>query len=268
VRARLRLAGAATLLAAAAPLAGAWPVSLQQALVRDARRLVPRSLAQLIAAQEDRILEETRRFPVELGHALAIDLLSGRLQPETLAALDEHVSRSVDLLRRQQVSDGIVALGATLRIPADLADPVLTAGAEGLQPGVTREYYAFIEGYLDKIPVTLDDPPALKTDRKQLTTYWQTLLDKSRAQSPLLRTEMFPRGRLLDHRAIDYHSPVFAVAQISYSRAVTGIAATWLALWRQARGDLTRQTPPKLVEPKDAPPLPPSSTEPSPEDKP
>ena len=53
----------------------------------------------------------------------------------------------------------------------------------------------------------------------------------------------------MDHRSIDYRSPVFAVASLSYSRAVNGIAATWLAVWREAHGDTTRMPKAREVEP-------------------
>jgi hypothetical protein len=257
-------------LAFIAPVAFAWPASLQQALVRDARRLVPRSLAKLIGDREEQILEEARRFPIPLSQSLAIDLSSGQLRPATLAALDAHAARAVELLREQRVSEGIVLLGATLRIPADLSDPVLAAGPEGYPSGVTREYYAFVESNLGIMPVTLEDGPALKLEGRELTAYWQKLVGRSREQSSVIRSQLFQRGRVVDHRALDYHSPVFAVAQISYSRAVTAIAATWLALWRQARGDLTRQPSPKLIEPHDAPPVAPdtSQLQPPPEAKP
>ena len=61
---------------------------------------------------------------------------------------------------------------------------------------------------------------------------------------------------MVDHRTLDYRSPVFGVASLSYSRAVTAIAATWLAVWREARGDLTRIPSPATVTPSDAPPIP------------
>jgi hypothetical protein len=43
------------------------------------------------------------------------------------------------------------------------------------------------------------------------------------------------------------------VASLSYSRAVTAIAATWLALWRESRGDLTRIRMPLVVRAHDQP---------------
>jgi len=245
--------------------ARAWTTTLMESLARDARRLLPRSLAQLLAEREKQVLEECWRFPPTLGQALGADLAAGRLQAETVDAAGARAAEVADLFRKRRVSEGVVRLGALLRIPADLSDPVLSAGAEGYPAGVTREYYAFVEGSLDKIPVVLDDELALKLDRKRLPEYWQRLLDRSRGDSPVIRTELFRNGRVVDHRTIDYRSPVFGVASLSYSRAVTAIAATWLAVWREVRGDLTRMPVPKEVRPEEDRPSPrPSGAAPSP----
>jgi hypothetical protein len=237
--------------------ARAWPHDIVRAMMRDARRLVPESLSHLIGDRETLILEDTEHFPEALRRALARDLYAGKLTVETLAALDARGGEAVALLRHQQVTLGIVALGATLRIPADLSDPVLVAGAETYPPGVIAEYYAFLEANLGKIPVVLDEPSALKLTKADLPAYWEGILARSQTQSPVIRTELFQRGRTVDHRTLDYRSPVFGVASLSYSRAVTAIAGTWLALWRQAHGDVTRMRPPRDLEPQ-----PPSSPEP------
>ena len=69
---------------------------------------------------------------------------------------------------------------------------------------------------------------------------------------------------MVSHRTIDYRSPVFGVASLSYSRAVTAIAATWLAVWRDVRGDVTRTPRPATVQPSDAPPVTPTPIIPPP----
>ena len=250
----LRLAAVSLAAALPAAPAGAWPADPQIALLRDACRLVPKTLARLIYEREKEVVEEAQRFPVRLGHVLAVDVSGGQLRPETLAALDAHAEEAVELLRQRRISEGIVRLGAMLRVPADLSDPALASGPEGYPPGLTREYYAFVETNLPRLPVTLDDAAALKLERGRLTSYWQGLLERSREASGILRMEMFQHGRVVDHRAIDFRSPIFAVAQIAYSRAVTAIAATWIALWSEARGDLTRQPKPRVVAPEEAPP--------------
>ena len=257
-RALRRRTAAATLAALllSAPPASAWPASVMESMARDARRLLPKTLAILMHQHEKQILEASQRFPPDLAQLMAADLSAGELQPETLAALEQHAQAAVELLKEKRVTEGVVRLGALLRIPADLADPALMAGNAGFPSGVTREYYAFVAESLDKIPVVLDDPPALKLQRRDLPRYWSGLLGRSRVQSGVIRTELFQRGRVIDHRTIDYRSPVFGVASLSYSRAVTAIAATWLAVWREARGDLTRIPSPLPVHPSDAPPIP------------
>jgi hypothetical protein len=250
--ARRTLLTAAVIVSLAAE-AAAWPAALMQSLGRDARRLVPRSLARLMAEREPQIIEEAQRFPPELAQALATDLADGVLRPATVAALEGRASEAVELFGEQRVSEGIIKLGALLRIPADLSDPVLSAGNEGYPSGVVREYYAFVEGSLDKIPVVLDDAAALRLRSRALPAYWQSILGRSRSQSAVIRTELFQNGRVVDHRTIDYRSPVFGVGSLSYSRAVTAIAATWLALWREANGDLTRIPATREVRPQEPP---------------
>jgi hypothetical protein len=245
------------LLALSVPrLADCWPAALVESLARDARRLVPRSLAQLMADREKEILEAARAMPPELGQALARDFNDGSLRPATVSVLEAQATEALESFHQRRITEGVIRLGALLRVPADLSDPVLTGGPAGYPAGVTREYYAFVAGSLDKIPVVLDDPPALKLHRRELPKYWNGLMERSRVQSDVIRTELFRSGQVVDHRAIDYRSPVFGVASLSYSRAVTAIAATWLAVWREAHGDLTRTPSPQAVRPRDAPPIP------------
>ncbi len=258
-------AGLVVALALVAREAAAWPADLVTSLARDARRLVPRSLAQLMADRENEIVADARAFPPELSQALAVDLSTGELRPATLDALQARAAESLTLIHEKRVSEGVIRLGGLLRVPADLSDPVLAAGAEGYPSGVTREYYAFVSQSLDKIPVVLDDQPALSLKRQDLPRYWQELLGRSRPHAAVIRMELFQNGRVVDHRTIDFRSPVFGVASLAYSRAVTAIAATWLAVWRDARGDLTRMTPPNEVRPRNAPPLPPSERLPVPQ---
>jgi hypothetical protein len=239
----------AGLLACAPPWAAAWPAETMTALSRDARKLLPRSLSRLLGERESEVLDELRRFPPDVSRSLAQDLPGGRLRPETVAALEAQADRVIALLREGQVSQGLVRLGGLLRIPADLSDPVLAVGPEGWPPGVTREYYALFAANLGRMPVVLDDAEALKLGRKDLPALWQSLLERSRPQVPVIRTELFRDGRVVDHRRLDFHSPAWAVSSLAYSRAVTGAAATWLAVWRAARGDTTRTPRARVIEP-------------------
>jgi hypothetical protein len=221
------------------------------ALSRDARKLLPRSLARLLGERESEVLDELQRFPPDVSRALAQDLSGGRLRPETVATLEAQADRAIELLKAGHVTPGLVRLGGLLRIPADLSDPVLAVGPEGWPPGVTKEYYALFAANLGRMPVVLDDPDALKLARKDLPALWQSLLERSRPQAPVIRTELFRDGRVVDHRRLDYRSPAWAVSSLAYSRAVTGAAATWLAVWRASRGDTTRTPRAREVKPEE-----------------
>jgi hypothetical protein len=221
------------------------------ALTRDARRLLPKSLSRLLGEREAQIQKELRRFPADIALLLAADIPAGRLRPETLAALDDETARVVEMLREGQVSPGLVRLGSLLRVPADLADPILSGVPDGWPAGVPREYYALLGENLDKMPVVRDEATSLELTRDRLPDLWQSLLERSRPQAPVIQAELFRGGRVVDHRRLDYRSPAWAVASLSYSRAVTGIAATWLAVWRDARGDTTKMGRPRTISPRD-----------------
>lgn len=239
------------LLAVLPDAALAWPAEMMTALSRDARRLLPRSLSRLLGEREAQIQQELRRFPPDIARALAVDIPAGRLAPETLVILDDESARVVEMLREGQVSAGLVRLGSLLRIPADLADPILAGVPDGWPAGVPREYYALLDANLARMPVVRDEGTSLELPWAELPELWQSLLDRSRPLAPVIRGELFRNGRVVDHRRLDYRSPAWAVASISYSRAVTGIAATWLAVWRTARGDTTSMGRPREVSPRD-----------------
>jgi len=229
----------------------AWPSSLMRLLARDARRLLPGTLSRLLAEREDKIFEAAGRFPPPLARALAIDLSSGALRPETVKELQAHLQGFSDLMREKRVSEALVHLGATFRVPADLADPALAVGPAGYPAGVTREYYAFVEANLGKFPVVLEDRAALQLGAADLPRYWRGVLERSRGQSHVIGEELFQHGRVVDHRRLDFRNPAFGVGSLSYSRAVNAIAVTWLALWRGTGGDTTRMPVPIEIHPRD-----------------
>ena len=249
---RLSLAFGVALLCGVAVPASAWPPELESALYRDAQRLLPRSLAILLSDRELAVLAAAREARPELT-GWAGELSSGQIRPETSRVFDAQLKDAAALMYKRQMSAGLVRMGALFRVAADVADPVLCGGREAFPPGVVAEYYAFVSKSLVKIPVVLDDARALKLSREELPGYWQSLLVRSREDAPVIRTELFQNGRVVNHLTLDYRSPVFGVGSLAYSRAVNGIAATWLAGWRGVRGDLTRMRRPRIVEPRDAP---------------
>jgi hypothetical protein len=250
-------AAALLLLLAAAAEAPAWPQETVVHVSRDARRLLPRSLARLLAERESQIQEEMRRFPPALASAMAADLPTGTLRPQTLAGLEREVARVVELARSRQVGEALVRLGALARITADLSDPVLSVGPEGWPPGLTREYYALFSANIGRMPVVVDRESAVQLRRDQLPQLWKSLIDRARPQAETIRAELLRDGRVVRHEQLDYRSPAWAVASLAYSRAVSATAATWLAAWRDANGDTTNTPRAREVAPRPAPDTPP-----------
>jgi hypothetical protein len=245
----IRGAIAAGVLLALPEVVQAWPAPISDAIVRDARRLLPHSLRVALARRDEAIRMEMGRLPEGLPQAIGSDLLSGQLQPETVALVQKSGDGVLVDFKARRVGAGLVRLGALARVPIDLSDPAL-APEDGLPGAVREQYYLFLQANLSKMPVVLTDPAALELSRAQMPDYWQALLKDSRAQTAILRAEMLRGGKVVDYRSIDYRSPVFAVASLSYSRAVTAVAATWLAVWREARGDLTLRPKPVEVDPQ------------------
>jgi len=232
-----------------APAAAAWPPKVAEAIARDARRLLPSSLASALAAREDSVRASMEGlFVAGAPHA------NGRLGEHTLVFVNGEIDGALEQLRNRHVSDGLVRLGGLARLPIDLSDPAAGVDEMTLPGRVRDEYYLFVQANLSRIPVVVSDPKALELTRAELPAFWQRLLDESRRQTGLLRTEMVREGRIVSYRTIDFRSPVFGVASLSYSRAVTGVAATWLALWREVAGDLTRRPKPVEIKPQASPP--------------
>ncbi len=229
----------------------AWPAETMAAIGRDACRVMPRSLGRLIAEREREVRQEVDRFPAAVSSAVARDVAAGRLSPATLALLDGEIGAVVELFRARQVSEGLVRLGGLLRIPADLSDPVLADAPETWPPALAPEYYALFAANLDKMPVVLDPSQALELKRSQLPQLFQALAERSRQHRATIRAELFRDGRVLRHETLDYRSPAWAVASLSYSRAVTATAAVWLAVWREARGDTSLMRRPHEVAPRE-----------------
>ncbi len=250
----LRLALLISLLTASASPLLAWPAALEESLYRDAQRLLPRSLALLLHDRERAVLAASRASSPEMT-GLKSEIAAGRLSPPTLLAIDTQLRDVATLMQRREFSAGLLRLGTLLRVAADVSDPVL-ASAEPVAPEVAVEYYAFVQAHLDKIPVVLNDRRALGLRREELPEYWQSLLVRSREDAPVLSTELFAGGRIVRHETLDYRSPVFGVGSLAYSRAVNGIAATWLAGWRSVRGDMGQMREPEIVSAKERADLP------------
>ena len=147
----------------------------------------------------------------------------------------------------------IAASGGQARFVAvDLADPGVGAGlgVDEKARAIRREFYLYVASNRDKIPLVVAEPASLKLRLDALPGFLAEVMVKASAQAALLRAEGQESGRVLKSTEIDFRSPVFAVASTAYSRSVGAVAATWIAIWRSAGGDLQRQKTLQTITPR------------------
>lgn len=245
------LAGAFLALALVPLRAEAWPADLSERIARDALRLLPRSLAEAFLANETEIFADARTSRMPALPLVYQDVTRGRLGEPTRTALSREFAERVKALQGREFRAAVISLGATYRLAVDLADPAVAGGLgdDVKARAIRREFYAFVTANLDKIPVVVAAPEAMRLDLSAVPAFLEGVVAKTPAQAARLREEGQEGGRVLAAREIDFRSPVFAVASTAYSRSVSAVAATWIAIWRSAGGDMQRIRPPRLVKP-------------------
>lgn len=230
----------------------AWPADLSQKIARDALKIVPRSLAEAFLANDVEIFADARTSKMPALPLVYADLRKGGLGPPTQQALGLEFAERVKALRGQEFRAAVIALGATYRLAVDLADPSVGPGigSDAKAKAIRREFYLFTTQNLDKIPVVLVEPDSMRLTLDALPGFLDSVASKTPAQAARLREEAQEDGRVIPAGEIDFRSPVFAVSSTSYSRSVSAVAATWIAIWRAAGGDMTRQKPPRIIKPR------------------
>ncbi len=240
------------------PSAGAWPADLSQRIARDALKLVPQSLAELFLVNEGDIFAEARTSSSRVLSMVYLDLPTGRLTTPTKLALGEELSERAQALQGEHFRSAVVALGAMYRVAVDLADPGVGSrlGNDARAEAIRREFYSFVAANRDKIPLVIVEPDSLRITLDAVPAFLGEVVAKASTQSAMLRAEGQEEGRVVPSAEIDFRSPVFAVASTAYSRSVSVVAATWIAIWRSAGGDMSRQKPPQIINPRPSEPNP------------
>ena len=232
--------------------AAAWPGDLSRSIAHDALKLLPKSLADLFLAHEEAILSEAKGAKNPALSLVYADLSKGRLSAATKAALAQEASRRSRALQGQEFREAVISLGAAYRLAVDLADPGVSSGLGSDETArvIRREFYLFVASNRDKIPLVIAEPASMNLRLDALPGFLDEVTQKTSAQAALLRTEAQESGKIFKHTEIDFRSPVFAVASTAYSRSVSAVAATWIAIWRSAGGDMNRQKAPQIISPR------------------
>lgn len=234
----------------AAPPARAWPGELSQRIAKDALRLVPQSLAEVLLDNQTAIFADASTSRLAALPLVYQDLPRGRLADSTKKAIGRELLDRTRALSGDDFRGAVIALGAAYRLAVDLADPGLGSGlgADPRARAIRREFYLYVNAQRDKFPLVVE-PGAMGVTLDQVPEFLARIAQKTPPQALLLREEGQEAGRVIPYGRIDFKSPVFAVASSAYSRSVSAVAAVWIAVWRSAGGDMTRQKPPVAIRP-------------------
>ena len=231
-----------------------------ESLARDARRLVPRSLAPAHGGPREGDPGGGARHPAGAGAG------PGRGPQRRRAARRRRCPRWRARPRRRWSSPraaGQRGRGPAGRAPARPRRPLRPRAdrrARGLSRRASRASTTpSSPASLDKIPVVLDDPR--RAEARTAATCPATGRRPARAAAArsrdVIRTELFRNGRVVDHRTIDYRSPVFGVASlVVLARGHRHRRHLARGLARGARRPHAHAAAPRRVRPRDAPPDP------------
>lgn len=220
--------------------------------MQDALKLLPKSLAEVLVAQQAGIFSEARASKSLALKLVYADLSKGRLSAPTRTALAQETSQCSRSLQSQEFGPAVISLGSAYRLAVDLADPGVSPGlgVDEKARAIRREFYLFVAANRDRIPLVVAEPASMSLRLDALPAFLADVTLKTSAQGSLLRAESEELGHLFKHTEIDFRSPVFAVASTAYSRSVSAVAATWIAIWRNAGGDMNRQKAPQIISPR------------------
>ncbi len=219
--------------------AAAWSDSTRERMSQDVARLLPTALAKQVARNQRAHLEGWRDAPAPGAADTAIET---------------RVEAARQSLRKREGGKAFVrSLGAVCRVVADADDPlggVSLAAVEMRTQGRAADFDRYAQSVRGRAPVVFAgwaDGTALLAD---LPAFGTRVRDRAAADVDPLRRAYDADGRPDASKRFDDRSVPFAIASLSWSRAVSDCANVILAIWKSAGGDIAG-TP--WLDPKAAP---------------
>ncbi len=225
-------------------VAVAWAPETRIRIADEAIRLMPRSL---------RTALENHREP----------LLRGLLEPQMHEDRPEHRPPWLQGSLDAEIDKRAAALIDAVQKPAPFREVAASFGAlahfvmdADFPPGMTADgasryahFAAFCEQRLPKFPLVFDGHDHEELARSEFRGFALALMERSRRDDDELARSYREAGEPPVPAAFDDRSIPFAIASLSYSRAVTDVARAWFAAWRDAYGD-TGRTPYREPDPR------------------
>lgn len=226
---------------AAASGGSAWTPAVRERMAADALKVAPPTLARFVlrhfdsfktglrdAAARGEITQHRQMGDETTGAATALELT------ERWAAVAMEERRPISVL--------VYRLGVVAHYAADLNDPLLTSQSGG-GAAFGPDYAGYVEENLHLYPAvfygypSLEQIPPAGENRMAVVRDGMDSAEMARGYFPHLERAYSRSGGSSD--GFDVRSIPFGIASLSYSRAVTGVARSWLRVWVAARGDLS-----------------------------
>ncbi len=205
-------------------------------MVDDAALLMPPALR--LALERHR--EDLRRGVLE---PMTHEDRPGHRPPWGGGSLDAEIGRAASELERSVADlrpfrEIARRFGALAHYVADAGFPPLAS--DRAAPSRFRHFTSFCESRREKFPLVFYGYDDADLVRRDWSAFGRRVLEAARDEDRLLERAYVQAGDPPNPAAFDDRSVPFAVASLSYSRAVTDIARAWLEAWTAANGDVSR----------------------------
>lgn len=240
-----RVARAAALIALAswpAALAQSWTDSTRARMIKDALKISPPALREVLQHYEKELLRgmlDPSRHETEEVHYQHADGKGG-----LAAAGIEHKTRDILGMLSKQAPFGSVTyeMGVLAHLVSDVEFPLNASDADPREPLYRDAYRKYVEKMLDKIPFVVDrePPPALEKD--DIRGFVKDIARRAGKNYKPIGPAFKDDGTPASPTALDERSLPFGITSLSYSHATSDIAWMWRHLWVSINGDM-RGTP-------------------------
>src|SRR5437773_8004801 len=239
---RAQAAGLIVLFFWPAALAQSWTDATRSRMVRDALKISPPALSEILEHFEKDLLRgmlEPSRHESEEVHFQLADGKGGL----AAIAIDRKVRDIRGLLARRAPFGSVTyEMGVLSHLVADVEFPLSASDADPREPLYRDAYSRYIERMLDRIPFVLDRdaPPALEKD--DIQGFVMDIARRAGRNYALIGPAFKDDGTPKSPSALDERSVPFGIASLSYSHSTSDIAWIWRHLWVSINGDM-RGTP-------------------------
>jgi len=222
------------LLAIVSPRVEAWAPQTRIRLADEAVRLMPNSLRLALERHRESLLRGALEPLSEEDGPEHLPPWGGGTLDAEIAVQAEALVASID--QALPFAEVAMRFGALAHFVADAGFPPGAAGKTGMDH--YADFAEFCESRRGRFPLVFYGHVEKEFDPGDFRSFAGRVLSRARDEDRNL-ARAYRESRLApDPSAFDDRSVPFAVASLSYSRAVTDVVRAWLSAWGRAHGDL------------------------------